>query len=106
MAGEGKRLEKYSKKQATYEFFSALLQYRQVQKILQDVANLKFDAHLRNFGENFDRALVRIKSCNLERQAIKKKKEKYGALWDLPDAESKVRGMNRTKLKGYYWQFR
>ena len=38
----------------------------EVQKMMKQVSNLKFDVHLKNFGSDFERALSRIKSFSDE----------------------------------------
>ena len=78
---------------------------QQVEKMMVIVQNLKFDMHLRNFGDDFDQAKIRIKSCSLEQEVIQKKTEKYSSLWDLmsrDDESCQECGMDRTKVATYY----
>ena len=70
MAHEGARLQLYPKKLVVYEYYRAQRMLQQVQNMMENTVNLKFDAHLRNNGDDFGQALLRIKSCSLEREAI------------------------------------
>ena len=83
MTLEGARLQIYPKKFVVYEYFRAQRMLQKVQNMLDNTVNMKFDAHLRNNGDEFDQALLRIKSCSLEKEAIQQKTEKYRFLWDL-----------------------
>ena len=49
--------------------------------MLDDVANVRFDAHLRNFGVDFEQAKLRIRHCYYERRSIKIKTQKYSRLF-------------------------
>ena len=64
-------MAQYKPKQAQFEFYRVMNELRKVQKMNHAVHNMKFDVHLRNFGGDFDKALLRIKSCNLEKHAIR-----------------------------------
>ena len=50
MRGEGKRIKDYTNQHIQYEFYKVMCSWRRVQRFIDDVFNLKFDAHLRNFG--------------------------------------------------------
>ena len=77
--------------------------------MIEEVVNIKFDVHLRYFGDDFDQAKIRIKHCSLEQQVIHKKIEKYAALWDLiskDDESCQEYGLDRTKVMTFYQQFK
>ena len=66
MKGEGKRLQDSSREQIVFAFFRTQRMLAEVQKMMKQVSNLKFDVHLKNFGSDFERALSRIKSFSDE----------------------------------------
>lgn len=98
MKGVGAKIEKYKQPQAVYEFFKVMKSLRRVQRFIDETANLKYDAHLRNFGEEFEQAKLRIKDCTTEKKALKKKAKKYSTLFDMPVEEIKAHGIRPEKL--------
>ena len=81
-------------------------EWRGVQKILDDVNNLKFDAHLRNFGNDFDMAKKQIQHCYFQKRLLKKKALKYQCLFDLPEENMIHAGINPHTLRSKREQFK
>lgn len=78
MKGEAKRIKNYSTRHVIFEFFKVMSSWRRVLKFLDDVANLKFDAHLRNIkSDDLMKAKKQIKHLHFEKQQIKIKMRKY-----------------------------
>ena len=68
MRGEAKRIRNYSKRQVVFEFFKVMSSWRRVAKFIDDVANLKFDTHLRNFkSDDLVKAKKQIKHLHFEK---------------------------------------
>ena len=77
MKGEGKRLKNYSKRIIDIEFDQVIDSWRKYLRFFNDVTNLKFDPHLRNFGHEFGEAKKRIKHIFLEQRELKVKAMRY-----------------------------
>ena len=106
MKGYGKRLLRFTKKQSVYEFYKVMSSLRRAQKFLDEVANLKFDAHLRNFGTDFEQAKKHIKSCYYQKREVKLKAAKYKRLFDLPYDKIHGCGIDYEKLFGHRDQYK
>ena len=79
---------------------------RRAQRLINDAHNVKFDAHLKNFGETFEQALLRIKDCNLEKKSIKSKFMKYDKLFSMGIEQMKMNGISPTNLLKIKMQFK
>jgi hypothetical protein len=74
--------------------------------LIDDASNVKFDAHLKNFGDAFDQAKLRIKQCNLEKYSIKSKFKKYDSLFSMSIDQMKAHGIAPSNLLKIRMQFR